>query len=551
MVRFADIVVLVSIFTKTSAREYVRGGAIRSRSRKARPAVAAFDAGVGLSLAGCTASGVLAERTHFGRRVTGALTSFSVAAVASNLKWLPPAHPLYDACWAIVLPSSLAVTVLGSALPCRLPRTTDVSTLSTAQNKVHIRRHSRSLRLPRIGGVGLAFGVGACGSLVGAAAAFQVAAHVAPQSHALWLPPSLAAQCAACCAATYIGGSANLFAVAQACGLARDHTAALGALAAGDVLCMGGYFAFLVALSQSARVRALVDGSLENNAAPGIRAGHADSITELENVSPRSADNDSIYSSKRVVVARTFASISLLLLAGILLQITSTLASAPGFQAVPGIGTGLLTLLATIAGRGLHRLEEGLTSVSTAIRLTTTVGLDDDDEATKVGKRRGVAGFFRTMLQERCNVAPPIASALLLLFFAAVGSSARVDAVAAGYGPALVAFVAITLSVHCAFMSFAVCALNQCLLPRSSSSSSSNSRTANAKSTPGVGHAITLDEALVASNANVGGPATAAGFAGSLLNRPDLVPSAAGWGTLGYALASSLALGLHAFLIRS
>jgi hypothetical protein len=466
-----------------------------------------------MSLAGCAASGVLAERTRLGRRVTGALTSFSMAAVASNLSWLPPAHPFYDACWATVLPASLAVTVLGAA---RLPRPAGgAPPIGAALSRSSRSRYS----LPRIGGVGLAFGVGACGSLLGATAAFGVATHAVPPGHALRLPLPVAAQCAACCAATYIGGSANLFAVAQACGLARDHAGALGALAAGDVLCMGGYFALLVALSQSAWVRARVDG--ESTAPLGSRETKTGAAAA---VSVRAA-------------VRAVATLSLLALAGALLQAASALAHAPGCRAVPGAATGLLTLLASGAAAGLGRLE-GL-AADAAARTTTAVD-EAAEERCLGGFRRRVILAVHALAPARAEAAPPLASALLLLFFAAVGAAARVDAVTSGGGPALVAFVAVTLAVHCAFTAMAVLALNQLLGPRS-----------NDQEATGLSRqAISLDEALVASNANVGGPATAAGFAGSLLLRPDLVPAAAGWGTLGYALASSLALGLHAALLR-
>ena len=48
-----------------------------------------------------------------------------------------------------------------------------------------------------------------------------------------------------------------------------------------------------------------------------------------------------------------------------------------------------------------------------------------------------------------------------------------------------------------------------------------------------------LDEALVASNAAIGGPGTAAAFAAAI-GRPELVLSAAVWGTVGYAGGTTL-----------
>ena len=54
----------------------------------------------------------------------------------------------------------------------------------------------------------------------------------------------------------------------------------------------------------------------------------------------------------------------------------------------------------------------------------------------------------------------------------------------------------------------------------------------------------TVDEALVASNACVGGPATAAAFA-SATRREDLVVPAVVWGTVGYACGTGLGMALY------
>ena len=70
-----------------------------------------------------------------------------------------------------------------------------------------------------------------------------------------------------------------------------------------------------------------------------------------------------------------------------------------------------------------------------------------------------------------------------------------------------------------------------------------------------MGHALLLaactlqgkwgvDEALVASNACVGGPATAAAFAISS-RREDLVVPAVVWGTVGYAFGTGLGMALY------
>ena len=88
--------------------------------------------------------------------------------------------------------------------------------------------------------MGLAFAWGAAGSLLGAAASFWLVA-----VHLNMIPLITAAQCSAALAATYIGGSANLFVVAAYTGLAKDASA-LGAIAAADVFLMSLYFGGLV-----------------------------------------------------------------------------------------------------------------------------------------------------------------------------------------------------------------------------------------------------------------------------------------------------------------
>ena len=63
--------------------------------------------------------------------------------------------------------------------------------------------------------------------------------------------------------------------------------------------------------------------------------------------------------------------------------------------------------------------------------------------------------------------------------------------------------------------------------------------------------AIELNEMLVASNANVGGPATAAAFAGAAARDPLLVVPATVWGTAGYACATTLGVALFNAFLRS
>jgi cobalamin biosynthesis Mg chelatase CobN len=177
---------------------------------------------------------------------------------------------------------------------------------------------------------------------------------------------------------------------------------------------------------------------------------------------------------------------------------------------------------------------------------------------------------------------------MLLAFFAAVGATARVETLLRA-GPAVLAFTAVALGVHCAVAAAGTAAANRYLRARhsrrqshhhhsrrrksgnfnrasgdASSSSSAAAAAAGACAGAGAGASssevgvgtsaaaavVELDELLVASNANIGGPATAASFAG-LIGRPDLVAPAAAWGTVGYGVATFLGCRLCSALLGS
>jgi uncharacterized membrane protein len=67
---------------------------------------------------------------------------------------------------------------------------------------------------------------------------------------------------------------------------------------------------------------------------------------------------------------------------------------------------------------------------------------------------------------------------------------------------------------------------------------------------------LSIEEVMVASNAAIGGPATAAAFAGSVSNkrmaprkRRDLALAGTVVGVLGYAIGTSIGLGLSGLLL--
>ena len=119
-----------------------------------------------------------------------------------------------------------------------------------------------------------------------------------------------------------------------------------------------------------------------------------------------------------------------------------------------------------------------------------------------------VPGYFGQL-----EVAETLGTLLMQIFFAAIGASANIGAVLQ-VGPILLALAAVILAIHLLFL-----LLTGRLL------------------------GLELAELTIASNANMGGPTTAAAMAVSQ-RWPQLVTPAILCGTLGYAIATFLGAGL-------
>lgn len=136
-----------------------------------------------------------------------------------------------------------------------------------------------------------------------------------------------------------------------------------------------------------------------------------------------------------------------------------------------------------------------------------------------VGATRVLTRFAPRFQASLSRTAPLIATVLLNAFFGSVGASGRLAEVV-GVAPAIFVFASLALAVHIAVMATGAAILNRC-----------------------CGAGLGVDDMIVASNANIGGPSTAATFAG-LLGKDELVVPAAVWGTVGYAIATTLGVGV-------
>lgn len=154
------------------------------------------------------AFGLWAERTKWGAKVSGAVITILSTFVLSNLGILPASAPAYDAVWSYFVPMAIPLLLFKA-------------------NLVRIVREA--------GPTLVAFGIGAVGTIVGTIVAYQLI----PLGPEGWKLASIFC-------ATYVGGSMNYAAAAEAVGLRSGDLLTAGVAA--DNLVMTGYFLLLFAL---------------------------------------------------------------------------------------------------------------------------------------------------------------------------------------------------------------------------------------------------------------------------------------------------------------
>jgi len=353
------------------------------------------------------AFGLWAEKTSWGSKLSGAVIAIGTTFVLSNLRVIPSAAPTYDVVWGYLVP--LAIPLL----------------LFKADLKRILRESGPTL---------LAFAAGAVGTVAGTWIAFQLV----PLGEEGW-------KLAGIFCATYVGGSLNYMAAAEALGLRSGDLLAAGIAA--DNLVMTLYFLMLFALPSV--------GWLKKRYA------------------------------NRVEVAA---------------EIDDEAAIGPGIT-LGGMATAL-ALAATLCAFG-YGLASWLGWSSAGILLVTamTVAL----ATVRPMWMGGIAG------------AHEVGVLLMQVFFAAIGASANIGVVLR-VGPVLFVFAALILTIHLATIL-------------------------------GVGRLLKLDlaEIVIASNANMGGPTTAAAMAVARRWQALVIPAIL-CGTLGYAVATFIGVAVGHWL---
>ena len=455
--------------------------------------------GKGLTCLGIAAAiGILCDNSlqvYLHKNSNGMITLL-VSALLVNLKWLPPSHPMYDMAWKTVLPASLALMLVGG---------TDVEEEGTNTTSI--------LNWTKVYTIGIAFAIACFGSWIGCITSYLV---VSCRRLAL-LPPDMAALAAGCLCASYIGGSVNLFATARivlsstATSFVRNHsanTSILTSMAGADLILMAFYFALLTAWKGNAR---MISFFATNPSTNSTLSNHTTIVEPNESIIPMVEKQSTNIQPKSWSMYKTGATCFLILLTLSLVQLSNKVES---FTAIPGAATILITLLGS--------------AVSVLIQQSPFLNRNQQQIVAQLSNQLSYVCFQ--------------------IFFASLGYSANILETASLYGPALFTFGAIALLVHIAVTFVGCMVWNQIILHKNATSTSPTSNT-----TTNYLSQLTLQDVMIASNAAIGGPATAASFAGSFPNswlRRTLVISATLWGVVGYAIGTTVGVNLTRKLLH-
>jgi uncharacterized membrane protein len=394
----------------------------------------------------------------------GILGTLVSAAMAGNLfrQWVPAIHPLYDICFTLFLPGSLALLLLAYQPPVSLT----TSDIESDKQRPAAKGNSIAACVRR---VAAPFVIASLASLMGCLLSYRLSLLFQFFGNGA-RATEIARAAAACMSASYVGGTVNYMATAR---LIKAPADLLGSLVTADLFTMAIYFSFL---SWSLDWPWLLNKFRNDH-------GSTTAMSSAEPGEHRSSSSQSQATNLRYIM---LASFPLLLATFGIVQLANRFEDAVG-RLVPGTACAAISVVAPVLNSLVMNRKWWKPFSASA-----TVWSD----------------FF------------------FMSFFASIGIAANLSS-ALSMGPACLLFSAIALSVHVLLTIIGSIAWKRL----------------------GACDSLELEDVWIASNAAIGGPATAAAFCGRM--RRDLgklqgrTISATVWGVVGYAIGTVVGLGMY------
>lgn len=488
------------------------------------------------SVALSTAAGMAASKSRY-LSGAGTMVTLLVSAVMSNVGLSPASSPVYEMCWTKFLPLSLALVLLA---PQKEENHRGLVSGQRPERSSLLGGGEDKTTKEMIGVVGVPFAIGSIGSVVGCIVSFIVCLLGANnpnrvhsrilhgRKHFFWNPghllllPAEAAVGAGCLCASYIGGSVNFFATARI--IASDvkfpngddgAVGMLGSLfgsSASDLLVMALYFSTVTASLSSALLRSWFPGREEDSCEAEVAGSSDMENTSLLSEERMRGDFQDKHVSNRCngLGFRMVVAVSALALAWPIVEISDALESRSFSVPTPGIGCACIALLGTFVQRVLKTVPQ--------MNMTTSIS--------------------DRLLEDIQAVLSLMSDVCFYMLFAAIGSTVNLgETIRQGgwHSASGFIFAGLALAIHIAMILGGSLVVQQ-FVPRIR---------------------LAVDEIMVASNALIGGPVTAAALAAGMSTaglrnssrRRALIKAAVFWGVIGYAIATCIGVALTRFLL--
>ena len=473
----------------------------------------------------------------------GIIITLLVASLCSNFGFVPANHFLYDLCWSHLLPMSLALLLLTNAESNKKSDSETIKTTSPSQSTSITTPIGTKSILKQVRDLIPPFFIGCIGSIIGCIGSFFLFSSfpksVLLNSFQAQFTPKIAALAAGCLCSSYIGGSINFFSTAKILSMDLNNASNYGmhsntdtifsAMAASDIIIMAIYFSFLSWSMSSKKLWKWFpkQQSLSTNSQSFFRSKKVpeDTINSEQYQGSQYQNKDAsniggmaflLGNVRNHLLCTSIITISI---ANVIVYLSKALEKKVNWI-FPGSGCAFIAILSTFTSQLLQNKSSSRFQVL--------------NEKQKHDMNHLISPFFSSLCFH--------------LLFAAIGVNVELFSVLS-QGAATLLFATFALLIHIAFIFGGIFFWNKL------------GSVSKAK--------VSLDELTVASNAAIGGPATAATFAASIFERNNnsglevnntagaykatgkkgLVLAATVWGVVGYAIGTTIGVGLTRFLM--